>query len=913
MITRFLKLCVLLVVAGAIVPISAQVDSIVGQVSQSVAGSFAGGISGNGRFVVFESTGNLATVNPRNDDLNNEIFLYDYAQRRIFQITDTRSLLIETVRPATGSVTLSSGTSGSVDGITVGGVQIMSGAEDFATSLDQTATNVADNINNFTSTPDYTASADGAVITISAAITGTEANGLTIEATSTVITTATTNMSGGYDGTGPVLSTNTKVQVTNTRPVISNDGRWIAFSSNATTSVPGAPDATNPGDFDANDYTDGDGNNVLTGDGNMEIWMYQIPAVSDVDLSQGDDIPETDLTGGAFIQVTNTAASRLPVAGSATQTPLIASDNTDPSISDDGNAIAFVSNRDLIKNGNTAPEDNPEIFTFIRGSSTISQVTMTPRGGIGEPIANFTPTISGNGLRVMFSSNADNPIIGMKGGDNTDLNEEVFLADLDASGAPTGVNRQVTNTSPTNPGEIVNLVNFGRRLSRDGRFLAFDSYADITNENAGENQPGFATFLYDVDTDTFQRIGPRSDSDSAASGGDIARYPGFTDYDGSGVPHTLVLETRLNITPEGIVPENEEDGLNTNPLRPAQMYSYPITTAPAGTGTPIFTRLTKLPAPSFFLGTFQPLPSESLERIAFTVPQSEIGTGNPDLSPEVYYLLIPQVNVEPSNPNIDFFTGATSIPVGNDPVPDPSPAPSPTPQTPAAEQGISRGMLAKVTYSVRGILPNVNKTAVGGFDRRFNYPMELNGVTMSIGGVTVGLKSVAPGRIEFIAPLGLAQDIENPLPVVINNNGVVVRGDIVIVAYRPDIFRTDTQPELNRAKVFNVTNRVITGEPFTVATLPFKGGVKVATQLRLYLTGVEGLQGNAVSIRIGPTPVPATIGNAVPVEPGVYTVDFFLAPSLDMLGDQPITLTILNSSGAFQGRRQDDAPRVKIL
>ena len=67
--------------------------------------SFAGGMSGDGRFVVFESRGNVATVNPRNEDGNVEVFLFDYAQRRIFQITDTKSVLL--IRPVRLPLTIS--------------------------------------------------------------------------------------------------------------------------------------------------------------------------------------------------------------------------------------------------------------------------------------------------------------------------------------------------------------------------------------------------------------------------------------------------------------------------------------------------------------------------------------------------------------------------------------------------------------------------------------------------------------------------------------------------------------------------------------------------------------------------------------------------------------------------------------
>lgn len=98
---------------------------------------------------------------------------------------------------ATGTVTLTGGASGSVDGITVDGVQIMSGSVAFNTDLDTTAQDVADDINAFTSSPNYTATAAGAVITISAATKGTDDNGHVVVSTATTITTTDVNMSGG--------------------------------------------------------------------------------------------------------------------------------------------------------------------------------------------------------------------------------------------------------------------------------------------------------------------------------------------------------------------------------------------------------------------------------------------------------------------------------------------------------------------------------------------------------------------------------------------------------------------------------------------------------------------------------------------------------------------------------------------
>lgn len=835
---------------------TAQVDSVIGQVSSSLSDSFAGGISGDGRFIVFESSGNHATVNPRNADANREIFLFDYAQRRIFQITDTKALL-----------------------------------------------------NNAANAP---------------------------------------------------TQDNIKVDIANLRPSLSNDGRWIAFSSNATCAYPGngtipaIVSSTNPGSFDPNATT---GNPCLTGtspnqvnnlvnDGNTEMWLYQIPAAPPVaDLSAGDEIPLTDLSVGTFTRVTNTLPSRLPVAGTTTVLPLIADDNRDSSIDDTGAAISFTSNRDLLPCpttptatcGNASPSfDNDEIFSFVRATSTLTQLSATTRGTIANPIYNANSTITNlntGGWRVAFLSNANNPIPGMSGS-NADNNEEVFFVDLDAAGALGTIRRQVTTTTRAAAGDIVNILNYGRRMSRDGRYIAFDSYADLAGEHSGVNQAGFATFIYDTTltgTAAFQRVLPRSNADSGASGGDIQRYPGFTDYDANRFPQTLVLETRMNIRgSDGTIPSNADEGLNNVAARPAQIYSTsPVFVASQATTRP-YKRLTKLPVPSFFLASVQPIPSNDVQRMTFNLAQTETGTGNADLSSEAFYYLLPDVESE-SPASFNYSTGASRIPISPSPVPtpsatptpsptptptgSPSPTPSPTPQQPSAVQGASPGLLAILDYNTSVNQPVIARTAVGSLERRFTLPIELSGVTMTVNGAAVGLKSVGQRQITFVVPPGLASSAAGTVyPVVVNNNGVIFRGNITIVPARPDIFSSVLGPG-GRARVFNATNRVLTTEPFTVRTFRLRGSRLVPSVLRVYLTGVNGLSASAISVRIGSTVLPVTsiVSGAVLVEPGVYTVDFTLPPDLAGAGDQPIVVSVLVNGIVYSSRLDDTAPRIFIL
>lgn len=99
---------------------------------------------------------------------------------------------------AAGSVDLTGGASGSVDGITINGVEIMSGVENFDTTLDQTAINVAANITANTSIPNYTATATGSQVDIVAvAGSGNTPNAFVVVSSATTITTTDVDMSGG--------------------------------------------------------------------------------------------------------------------------------------------------------------------------------------------------------------------------------------------------------------------------------------------------------------------------------------------------------------------------------------------------------------------------------------------------------------------------------------------------------------------------------------------------------------------------------------------------------------------------------------------------------------------------------------------------------------------------------------------
>ena len=361
-------------------------DPFVAQFTSYCSNAFAGGISGNGRFVVVESDGDLATgpePRPRNNaDGSREIFLVDYAQRRVFQITNGKNSVAPTPTP----------------------------------SPTATATPTATPTPTPTPTPNPSATPTPTPLPPFPTPTPTPA-----------CVPPTQDFTAG-------------LAVTNIRPVISHDGRWIVFSSNS----------PSPRNFD---LTVTANYNAILADGNQEIWRYEIPQVSNpnADLSSGVEQPFNDLSAGIFTRVTNTTPSR-PIRPNVSPIDIV-DDNREPAVNDDASAIVFVSVRNLATNNTDL---NSEIYGFNRLETTITQITNTPRGLLANPIFNTNPSVSGNPLpatlKLAWLSNSNTDI---GGANNADLNAEVYTGTYNGSSG--AVTAQLTRTTAITPGISVNL------------------------------------------------------------------------------------------------------------------------------------------------------------------------------------------------------------------------------------------------------------------------------------------------------------------------------------------------------------------------------------------------------------------------------------------------------------------------
>ncbi len=299
--------------------------------------------------------------------------------------------------------------------------------------------------------------------------------------------------------------------------------------------------------------------------------------------------------------------------------------------------------------------------------------------------------------------------------------------------------------------------------------------------------------------------------------------------------------------------------------------------------------------------------SNTRARMAFSF-FGDLGGGNTDFANEVFYHLSPANTSEPAA-SISIFTGASLIPVtmpAASPSTSPSPSPSPS-ATPFIAAGLAPGELGvlQATVPLAPSTAQVNNNSASYAGREPALPVELNGVSVSINRAACGLYFVGPSQINFVVPIGLTPNSSGAsYPIVINNNGTVLRGLIVIVATQPDIFTSSNGPG-GRAVVFNVTNPMTpTGEPFNV-TSNDGTGMQVPTVLEIHLTGVRGATASAVTVTIGTTVIVPTKLVSTDL-PGFDQLLITLPSTVDR-GDLPIIVT----AGAAS-RPASSAPHITI-
>jgi Tol biopolymer transport system component len=263
-------------------------------------------------------------------------------------------------------------------------------------------------------------SADGRYVTFESAATNLVAgdtNGKTdifVRDRQTGTTTLVSRDSAGVEGDG-----------VSEYPVISPDGRYVAFSSAATNLVAG--DTNGKYDIFVRDRQTGtttrvsrDSAGVEGNDGSYESCIsddgrYVAFNSGATNLVAGD----TNAVSDIFVRDRQTGTTtRVSKSSSGVETDQY---SYNPSISADGRYVAFESYATSLVAGDT--NGNYDIFVRDRQAGTTSLVSKSSAGVQGNDMSQ-SPSISGDGRYVTFDSAADNLVAG-------DINgiEDIFVRD----------------------------------------------------------------------------------------------------------------------------------------------------------------------------------------------------------------------------------------------------------------------------------------------------------------------------------------------------------------------------------------------------------------------------------------------------------------------------------------------------
>jgi Tol biopolymer transport system component len=269
-------------------------------------------------------------------------------------------------------------------------------------------------------------------------------------------------------------------------PVLSADGRFVAFDSVATDLVPGDTGGPIGGtdkifvrDVQAGTSSLASVSSGGTSTGNAESKNAVVSADGRYvafESTSTDLVPlHTGRYGDVFVRDLQTGTTTL-VSVNAAGTAGGNGESSNPVISPDGRYVAFVSLAGDLVSGGTQWIGQIYVRDLVAGTTTL--VSAGPTGAPGNDSSN-TPVLSADGHFIAFESNASNLLPGV-----TNQMGNVFIRDV-RTGALTLVS---VNAAGTGGG---NGYSFDPVLSADGRYVAFES-------SASDLVPGDTNFSTDV-------------------------------------------------------------------------------------------------------------------------------------------------------------------------------------------------------------------------------------------------------------------------------------------------------------------------------------------------------------------------------------------------------------------------------
>jgi Tol biopolymer transport system component len=267
-------------------------------------------------------------------------------------------------------------------------------------------------------------------------------------------------------GTSRISTANGGIQANNRSgsPAISADGRWVAFQSQAANLV--ADDTNGKLDIFLHDHMTGQTIRVSVGTGGIQSSDdAYAPAVSGEGryvafVSRGKNlVPDDNKYLDVYVrdvQAGSTARVSVTAGGGKSD-----GDSLSPAISADGRYVAFQSETTNLVSGDT--NGATDIFVKDRQTGAISRVSVSSSAAQGNG-SSWSPAISADGRYVAFCSGASNLVTG-------DTNDcwDVFIRDRQGG--------TTSRVSVSSAGAQADADSGGPALSGDGRFVAFASRA----------------------------------------------------------------------------------------------------------------------------------------------------------------------------------------------------------------------------------------------------------------------------------------------------------------------------------------------------------------------------------------------------------------------------------------------------
>lgn len=299
-----------------------------------------------------------------------------------------------------------------------------------------------------------------------------------------------------------VASDGTQANSSSWAPSISEDGRYVAFSSAANNLVPN--DTNDTSDVFVHDRqtaqttlvsvasngtqgNKGSGRPSISADGRYVAFVSWANNLVLGDTNDLDDVFVHDRQTGI--------TTRVSVASDGTEGN---GESIFPTISGDGRYVAFISYADNLVSYDTNERNDVFVHDRVTGQTTLVSVASDGTQGdrdsyLDVMLSDAKIGISGDGRYVTFSSLATNLVVG-----GTD-NSQVFVHDRQMG--------QTTIVSVSSDGTHGNESSWMPSISADGRYVVFQSWAK--NLVAGGTN-GYHVFVHDREMGQTTHISPFS-------------------------------------------------------------------------------------------------------------------------------------------------------------------------------------------------------------------------------------------------------------------------------------------------------------------------------------------------------------------------------------------------------------------